>query len=185
MQKIIISGGPGSGRAQLFEALKAEYPEADFVPEVATKVIDDQLNLENFEEDFTGIYPWTSYKDFARIVLDATIRLEETIPQDSKLVFQESSLIDNIAYNKLHNYYDLVSITEEKIKYANYAFALLCQPTDLDNLNNKNASYYLTKKEALIVHKYITESYKESGIDVVELPNVPVDERLKIIREVI
>lgn len=182
MRKIPISGGPHSGKTTLLNALREEYPDAHFVEEPAEKVIAEQLALEESRQGYTGIFPWNNYKQFAHLVLDAGVELEATIPKDADVVFQDRSLIDNIAYNRLNDVDSLIDRTQGLIAAANYALAFFCEPV---------GSYAATvirretPEEATRTHEYISTAYSESGLQVVHLPAVSVPDRIQLIREVI
>lgn len=182
MRKIPISGGPHSGKTTLLTTLREAYPDAYFVEEPAEKVITEQLALEEAGQDYVGIFPWNNYKQFAHLVLYAGMHLEAAIPKEADLVFQDRSLIDNIGYNQLNGYGDLIHQTQRMINAANYATAFFCEPV---------GSYTTTliRRETPIdaagTHQYLATAYAESGLNVVHLPAVSVQERIKLIREVV
>lgn len=182
MRKIPISGGPHSGKTTLLNALRKEYPAAHFLEEPAEKVISNELVREEAEQSFTGIFPWNNYAAFSRLVLDASIELEEAIPSEAELVFQDRSIIDNIGYNKLNGLSDLLPEITERIEVANYAFALFCQPV---GTYTPTVIRRETPEEAQRTHEFLAEAYDNSGLMVVHLPAISVTERIQLIREVI
>ena len=123
MKKVLISGGPHAGKTTLLNTLQRVYTDAHFLPEPATEVITRELEHKQRNSNYTPKVPWLNYYDFAPLVLEETLRLEAIIPKVSKLVFQDRSLIDTIAYLRLNNISDYQDETWEYIKTANYALA--------------------------------------------------------------
>ncbi len=98
MKKIPISGGPHTGKTTLFEALKKEFPKAYFVPEPAEIVIQRQRDKQKLDSNYKGIFPVTNYQAFMPLVIEESLKLEAIIPLETKIVFQDRCLIDNIGY---------------------------------------------------------------------------------------
>jgi predicted ATPase len=182
MQKIPISGGPHTGKTTLFNALRTEYPQAYFLEEPAEKVIASELRKVEDSQSYIGIFPWNNYRRFARLAIDQSLELEGSLPADSDPVFQDRSLIDNIGYGKLNGYEDLIPEVQRHIEVANYAFAFFCEP-----VGDYTATLIRreTPAEAQRTHAYLSEAYEESGVEVVHLPPVSVEDRLAIIRDIL
>lgn len=179
MYKIPISGGPHAGKTTILEALKTEFPEAHFLAEPAEIVISRELIKQEADPDYVPSVPWLDYSKFCPLVIEESLRLESEIPADAALVFQDRSLIDNIGYARLHGLDEFVLEAQRLTATANYAFALFCEPV---------GTYTATKirrespDEARLIHDSLAEAYNASGLDIVHLPPVSVEDRLAIIR---
>lgn len=103
MIKIPISGGPHTGKTTLLEALRHEFPDAYFVPEPATEVIEHELALHNSNPDYIPNVPWIDYKKFGPVVGERSVELEALIPTTARVAFQDRSLFDTIGYARLNN----------------------------------------------------------------------------------
>jgi predicted ATPase len=182
MRKIPLSGGPHSGKTTLFRALQERYPDAYFIPEPATEIIEHEQSLKLADDSHVLNVPWLDYKRFGPTVMKKSVELESQIPLDADLVFQDRSLIDTIAYARLNNFDNLVPQVQRRVAAANYAFAFFCEPVGEYAMTHVRQE---TSNEALLTHDYLRRAYDESGIPIVELPNIPVADRLTIVHRVI
>jgi predicted ATPase len=182
MYKIPISGGPGTGKTTLFKALRAEFPDAYFVPEPATEVIEHEQGLHANDDSYVPNVPWLDYTKFGPAVADKSDELEAQIPPATKLVFQDRSLIDTIGYARLNDFDSFVPEVQRRVASAHYTLALFCEPV------GKYATTHVrreTSDEAVQTHAFLRDAYNESGLQVIELPAVSVVIRLAIVHEVI
>ena len=179
MLKIPISGGPHTGKTTLLEALRAEFPDAHFVPEPAERVIARELGKEQDDPEYTAIVPMRDYRKFAPLVVEESVALEDEIPEGVDVVFQDRSLIDNVGYGKLNDFTDFLPEVHRKIVVARYSFSLFCAPV---GEYAKSAIRHETAEEAVETHRHLMDAYSQSGIEVVHLPAVAVEQRLEIIR---
>jgi len=182
MYKITVSGGPHTGKTTLLEALHTEFPDAYFVPEPATEVIEHELGMQTTDNSYAPNVPWIDYKKFVPAVVDKSIELEAKIPTDTKLVFQDRSLIDNMGYARLNKFDDFVPRVQRLVAAANYTVALFCEPVGEYAANHVRRE---THDEAIRTHKFLQQAYHESGIRVVELPPVSVAARIAMVHEII
>lgn len=180
MRKVPISGGPHTGKTTVLNALRAEYPEAFFVDEPAERVIADELRKEEESQSYVGRFPWNSYPEFAPLVVEESVRLEAALPAEADLVFQDRSLVDNIGYCRLKGFEDIIPDVEKLIRAAQYTIAFFCEPV---GTYTPTVIRRETPQEAQETHTHLSRAYEESGLLVVHLPGVSVEERLTIIRE--
>lgn len=182
MRKIPISGGPHSGKTTLIEALKSEFPNAFFVPEPAERVISRELSKQAELTNYTPVVPWIDYSLFGPVVADESVELEQKIPHSADLVFQDRSLIDTIGYCRLNGFESFIPEVKRRIRAANYAFALFCEPVGNYTTTEIRRE---TAEEARRTHDYLSEAYDQSGINIIHLPAVIIAERVDIIRSAI
>ncbi|MEO8863232.1 MAG: ATP-binding protein [Candidatus Saccharimonadales bacterium] len=179
MIKIPISGGPGTGKTTLVEALEETFPQAYFVQEPATQVIDRELSFEATHDDYEPHVPWLDYPKFAPKAIAESERLETAIPSWAKIAFLDRSLVDNIAYGRINGFEDLIPDVQLRIWLARYSFALICQPLEEYKMTRVRRE---TTEEALHTHEAIERAYKESELKIVPLPPVSVQERVSIVQ---
>lgn len=182
MYKIPISGGPHTGKTTLLEALKAEFPDAYFVPEPATEAIEHELGLQEIDNSYIPNVPWIDYTKFGPAVADKSDELEALIPATTRLVFQDRSLIDTIGYARLNDFDSFVPEVRHRISLANYTLALFCEPVGEYAATQVRRE---TLDDAIRTHYFLREAYRESGIRVVELPAIAVAGRIAIVHEAI
>lgn len=179
MRKIPISGGPHAGKTTLLEALKIEYPDAYFVHEPATEVIENELAVAENDPDYEPRVPWIDYSKFGPLVTSKSVELESAIPDSADLVFQDRSLIDTIAYCRLNNFDEYIPDVKKHIRIARYAIAFFCETVgEYTSTEIRRES----AEEAQRTHDFLSEAYDESGIPVVHLPAISTEERLTVIK---
>src|ERR1019366_10304963 len=108
MRKIILSGGPSTGKTTTFELLKEAYKDAFFVEEAAEIVIKRELAKQEKNPDYEPIMPVTKFRKFAQLVIEQQLASEEAIPNDAELVFLDRSFIDNLGYLAINGVPELV-----------------------------------------------------------------------------
>ncbi len=178
IHKIPISGGPCTGKTTLVEALHERFPDAYFVDEPATRVIDRELDFAARHEDYEPKVPWLDYPNFAPLAIVESEALEDVIPYEAGVTFLDRSLVDNIAYGRINGFEDLIPDVERKIWFARYSFALICQPLEQYMATEVRRE---TAEEALFTHAAIEEAYRESGLEVVALPPVSIADRVSLV----
>lgn len=179
MQKILISGGPHSGKTTTVNALHEVYPDAFFVPEAAERVIHRENQKAVADPDYTPIHPVTNYPSFAPMVLKEALELESQIPKETKTVFQDRGLIDHLAYAKFNNHEVLVPEITRHIEMANYAFTFFCEQV---GEHKQTDIRHESADVATQIHDHLLQAYEESGLEIVHLPAVMPEERIEIIR---
>jgi len=104
MKKIVLSGGPGTGKSTLFELLKTAYPTAYFIDEAAEKVIKQELAKQSAQRAYEPKIPSTNYKEFAQLLTKQELKDETSIPNGTELVFMDRCLIDNVGFLLYNDY---------------------------------------------------------------------------------
>jgi predicted ATPase len=181
-EKIIITGGPHTGKTTLLEGLKLEFPDAYFVPEPATNVINREQEAQRANPGYEPRLPWIDYRQFGPLVADESEILEAGIPESTRLAFQDRSLIDTIAYSRVEGFHEFVPELQRRIQLARYNLAFFCQPVGDYELTSVRREL---PKKAAQTHSEIRRAYEESGLDVVEIPSVSVSRRIDLITKVL
>lgn len=180
MHKIVLSGGPSTGKSTTFEALKAAYPDAHFVGEAAELVIKNELDKQLADPQYEPIMPVTHYRDFAPLVIAQQRASEASIPRDAELVFMDRCIIDNLGYLKYNGIDEYVPETQRQARLARYTIAFFC---DWLGKFERTDIRRETKDEGLAIHRQLETAYHSFTIPVVHLPAVSVEERISIIRK--
>jgi len=176
MFKVIITGGPHTGKTTLLDALKAKHPDFTYVPEPATLVIEAEHQRERSEEGYEGTFPWNNYAGFGPKVIAKSLELEKRLNSDG-LIILDRSLIDTVAYARLNDCEHLLSELYKHIEEAQYKIAFLC-----DFVGSYQRSHIRSEspEEAQIIQKAIKIAYRESGIEVIDMPAMSLDERIAL-----
>jgi len=182
MIKVIISGGPCTGKTTLIEGLRDDLSSVHFIEEPATLVIESEKEKEKLIEGYTGKFPWNNYRGFGPLVIQKSVELENPTYKNKKISIQDRSLIDTIAYARLNNCQHLIPIVHELIEQAGYNTAFICEPLNFYNQTENRAE---TKDGALNTHKEICRAYQESRLKVHYLPQVDLESRLSLVKNIL
>lgn len=177
MKKVIITGGPHTGKTTLLGMLRAKYPENTYVPEPATLVIEAEHQREKSENSYIGTFPWNNYAAFGPKVIAKSLELENDLPALSGLIILDRSLIDTIAYARLNNCEHLLPELYTHIQAAQYEKTFFC---DFVGSYQSNHIRSESPEEAQLVQRELKAAYTESGMEVIDMPAIPTEERILI-----
>ncbi len=178
MRKIVISGGPSTGKSTTFEMLRERYAEAHFVSEAAEQVIKRELAKQQTDPAYVPIMPVTNYREFAPLVMAQQQADEIAIPPDAELVFMDRCVIDNLGYLAHNAVTDHIEEVKRRARLGGYSVAFFC---DWLGKVEQTAIRRETDAEGLAVHQHLERAYHSSGVSVVHLPAVSPAERMLII----
>lgn len=170
MQRIVITGGPSVGKTTLIEALKRKgYPA---MPEVARRVIHEQLKIKS------DALPWKDVTAFSKLVLIQQIKQFEQC--SNKVVFLDRGIPDIIGYmnHGQQKLFKELTETANELRY-NKVFILPIWEDIFKNDEARKESLWEAKEVQLAIQK----SYASLGYNVIEVPKVPVKERVKFIEQ--
>lgn len=182
MRKIVISGGPSTGKTTIFEMLNNTFPDAYFVNEAAETVIKRETAKQKEDPSYTPIMPVSNYREFVPLVMAQQITNEEAIPNDADLVIMDRSIIDNLGYLAHYGLSEYENEVHRRIRTCGYTLAFFCDWLGKVEQNDIRQETY---EEGLAIHRHLETAYHESGMPVVHLPAVSVAERLTIITNTI
>ncbi len=180
MKKIIITGGPHTGKTTLLNTLKAKHQNCTYIAEAATLVIEAEHQRVQSEDGYIGTFPWNNYSAFGPKVIAKSLELEGGLNSKSSLVILDRSLIDTIAYARLNHCEHLLDGLYDEIKKAQYHKAFFCDFVGSYESNHIRSESF---EEAQMTQKALKTAYLESGIQVIDMPAVPVEERILILEE--
>lgn len=161
----VITGGPSSGKTTVLEELaKLGYV---IYPEAARVFIDEEMAKGKSLKEIRG-----NEDEFQRKVLKTKIEVEKAAPQD-KIVFFDRAIPDSIAYYQICglNPEEVLKFCQKKVYRKIFLFEQL--PFDQD--------YARVEDEETIkkLNQLLKESYENLGYQVIDIPAVFVQERVK------
>ncbi len=164
--RYIITGGPGSGKTSLVEALQ-DLGYTGF-PEIARKLI---------EEGFTAPIRATradSGRFFDQILSNRISFHQET--KGSEIAFYDRGIPDSAAYFRFQNLKvpDILSAAIEKYRYHPVVFA--APPWEMIYSNDEVRRE--TFSECVRLYELTVEEYQRVGYTIIELPKAPLERRI-------
>ncbi|MFA0046145.1 AAA family ATPase [Vibrio sp. 10N.261.51.F11] len=168
MNPIIVTGGPGAGKTTLINALgDMGYP---IFAESSRQLIEQQSQLEN------GILPWLDLPGFAHLCLTVMSEQKEQANQH-QIAFLDRAIPDICGYLAQANLD--IDVTYREASQGYHSQALFCRPEASIYVQDEVRPYPF--EEALEIHHALERVYQELGYEVVEVPFMPVEERLQFV----
>jgi predicted ATPase len=170
-KKIIITGGPSTGKSSLINHLKDKgYSCMD---EVSREVI-----LEARKKGIEHLFI-TSPIFFSELLLEKRIaQFYQAEKQNENIIFFDRGVIDIEAYlnfSSTNHTIDFNSILKE-IKYDH---VFICPPwKEIHQTDNER---YESFEEATAIHRKLIESYEKEGYSIVEIPTGTIAQRTDFI----
>ena len=180
-RKIVITGGPHSGKTTVLERLREMGMQV--IPEVPRMIIEKELAKERENPGYQGILPGKRQEEFNRLVMEKQMELEKR--SSDGIIFLDRSLVDPVAYAEFYG----VAIHPElhsHIQNAGYERVFLMDQVPgmkMDEVRTENDS----GKE---VHEKISEVYSRLGfpvknVDIFEIGEQGVKKRVEhILRKI-
>lgn len=175
MYKVVVSGGPHTGKTSLIEALSEAHPEFQYLPEPATIVV-----AEAQEKDITRWRDiFESPLQFCTLCMKQAVKAEKAIRADADFVFLDRSLVDTIAYARRDHCDELVPQVKALALKAMYDVVIFCEPVGV--LDNRIEDEALAKK----THLLLKNAYIEMGIPLVSMPATDVLSRVTMVEDIL
>jgi predicted ATPase len=167
----VLTGGPGSGKTTLVEALKA----AGFAtaPEAGRGIIRDQVEIGG------PALPWQDPALFAELMLSWELRSYHAACEVSGPVFFDRGVPDTIGYLRLCGL-PVPSHAVDAARKCRYARRVFVAPPWPD-IFTQDDERRQTFDEAGRTFGSVTGVYAELGYELVPLPLEPVEERVRFI----
>jgi len=163
----VITGGPSSGKTTIISKLTEIGYQT--VPESSRLLIDKGMTEGKTLEEIR-----VNEKEFQLKVLEMKISFENELPKD-KTVFLDRGIPDTIAYFQLYGF-DVQEILETCLE-KRYRKIFFLEPLAFE----KDYARIEDEKTAKKLNELIKNAYTELGYEVVSVPNMPIEERVKFI----
>ncbi|WP_285019704.1 AAA family ATPase [Novosphingobium sp. fls2-241-R2A-195] len=169
----IITGGPGSGKTSLVDALASQGLHR--MPEAGRAIIQDQVAIGG-----TAL-PWADKEAFATLMLAWEMRsFRETVSARGPIVF-DRGIPDVIGFLRLCGLPVPASTLKaaELFRYASRVFIAPPWP----EIFTQDAERKQTLAEAEDTYLAMVDTYSSLGYELVELPLITVPERARFVRD--
>ncbi|PBB21070.1 AAA family ATPase [Mesorhizobium sp. WSM4313] len=167
----VLTGGPGSGKTTLIEALRAQgFATA---PEAGRGIIRDQMAIGG------PTLPWRERAFFAELMLSWELRSWHAAHTEPGRVFFDRGAPDTIGYLRLCGLPvpDHITSAAGKFRYARRVFVAPPWP----EIFTQDEERRQTLEEAERTFRSLTGVYAELGYDLMPLPLAAVDERVRFV----
>ena len=163
----VVTGNPGSGKTTIISRL-SEMGYAT-CPEAARMIIDEGVSKGKTKEEIRE-----DEEEFQKKVLELKMELEKKLPKD-KIVFLDRGLPDTVAYYRLYGLdaKEALKICKEKIYKK--IFFLESLPLEKDYARTED------KESLKKLGELLKKAYLELGYEVIDVPIMPVGDRVKFI----
>lgn len=178
INRVVITGGPGTGKTSIINTLKKRgfYCFDEIIRSLtleAKKEIDEDLHISN-PIAFTN-----DPKDFnTKLLIGRVEQFKNASTQDKSVIFFDRGIPDVLAYMDFFNqeYDDMFTSACEKYSYSNVC--LLPPWKDIYKTDNERFESF---EEALEIHEALVSIYKKFNYNIFEVPFGTVDERTDFI----
>lgn len=171
MTGVIVTGGPGSGKTTLIEALAAMGRQVQ--PEAGRAVIRRQQIIDG------QALPWRDRALFAELMLDRDLEAHGMSAAAPEIVFHDRGLPDLIGYLELCGMPSpdhFLKAARER-RYARRVFIAPVWP----EIFGQDAERRQDLEEARRTHEAMRDVYPRFGYELVELPKASVEVRAAFI----
>jgi predicted ATPase len=167
----ILTGGPGSGKTTLIEALA----DAGFstCPEAGRGIIRDQMALDG------PALPWRDPALFAELMLSWELRSHHAASNRTGPVFFDRGVPDTIGYLRLTGIAVPAHMHRAALRFRYSPKVFVTPPWREIFVRDDERSQ--TWEEAVRTHDIMVETYAGLGYEPVAVPRAPLDERLRFI----
>lgn len=167
-QIYVITGGPGFGKTLLVEEMKQSGYQCS--GEFARDLIIKQ------QESGGDILPWKNAKLFQQNILQKRIAFFDSVPEGS-FAFADRGIPDQLAFARYRGFGtpEILNECSLKYRYAPNVFVTPPWPEIFINDTIRSETY----EEALRIHEFIVETYIGLNYQIVELPLLPVKQRME------
>ncbi|GAB7550950.1 AAA family ATPase [Novosphingobium sp. 11B] len=169
----IITGGPGSGKTSLIDALAAEGVR--HMPEAGRTIIQDQVEIGGIA------LPWNDREAFATLMLAWELRsYDEAVRAPGPIIF-DRGIPDVIGYLRLCRLPVPAPALRaaELRRYSKRVFIAPPWPAIFEQDTERKQT--LTEAEA--TYHAMVDTYSALGYELVPLPLAPVAERVQFVRK--
>src|ERR1700678_7435 len=166
---IVITGGPGSGKSTLIEALARRG--INTMPEGGRAIIQDQVAIGG------GALPWSDRRAFAELMLSWEMRSYRAAVKMSGPVIFDRGVPDVLGYLRLSSL-SVPAHVERAAKIFRYHPRVFIAPPwpEIFALDGERKQSF---EEAYATYKVMLETYAALGYDLIPLPLESVEERMR------
>ncbi|WP_230531820.1 AAA family ATPase [Microvirga roseola] len=170
-QLFVLTGGPGSGKSTLIEALgRAGHATS---PEAGRSIIQDQVRIGGYA------LPWRDPAAYAELMLGWEMRCHHWAQDASGLVFFDRGIPDIIGYLRLIGLPVPMHLQRAADLYRYNRLVFIAPPWP--EIFTQDGERKQTFGEAVRTYESMVTTYTDCGYELVEIPRMPVEERARFV----
>lgn len=166
----IVSGGPGSGKSSLLDAIAQQGFMA--FPEVPRLLIEEQSQLDD------GILPWQQLGPFAELCFVKMLQQRQLAQAHEVMSFVDRAIGDICAYLSLGEL-AIPETIQVQARQGYQPIVLFCKPTVQTYVQDEVRPYPF--EQALVIHDELLRQYQTLGFHVVDIPFMAIEERVEFV----
>jgi len=167
----VVTGGPGSGKTTLIEALGAQgYPA---MPEAGRAIIQDQVAIGG------AALPWGDRLAFSELMLGWELRSYREAQRHAGTVLFDRGIPDVAGYLALSGLPVGAHVTRAVAAFRYRPDVFIAPPWP--EIFTSDAERRQSPQEAEATYHALAEAYSEAGYRLVPLPRAPVAERVRFV----
>jgi predicted ATPase len=167
----VLTGGPGSGKSTLIEALQRAGYAATV--EAGRGIIQDQTAIAG------RALPWQDALLFAEMMLSWEMRSYHIAEQCNGPVFFDRGVVDVAGYLRVVGLPIPAHISQAAMKFRYNPRVFIAPPWK--EIYGQDTERKQQFDEARRTYDAMLAAYTECGYELIQLPKAPVDERLRLI----
>lgn len=167
----ILSGGPGSGKSTILEALQKKGYQC--VEESGRKVIKQQSSLGS------DALPWANKELFRDLMLKEDIANYKAMQHSKEVLFFDRGIPDSLGYSRLEGMANENHVLHAAKKYRYNPKVFITPPWQ--EIYQQDAERKQSYAEAVATYHAICKVYRELGYQVIEVPKGPLEQRVEFI----
>ena len=167
----VITGGPGSGKTSLIEALRSRGYACS--GEAGRAIIQDQMAIDG------RALPWRDPPLFAELMLSMDMRSYRLAEKSAAPVFFDRGIPDVLAYLRLMN----IPVPEHMhnaARTSSYNRNVFIAPP-WQEIFHQDLERKQDFDEAIRTYQALVATYTALGHELVEIPRLPLDDRVSFI----
>lgn len=168
----VLTGGPGTGKTTILNNLIGKGYLC--IAEIAREIIKDQVLKRG------DALPWVNKAEYARLMWEESIKSYQStiLSKESEIIFFDRGILDTICYMEMEDL--AIDETQQEFLKDHLYKKVFILPA-WEEIYTTDEERKQTWEEALFTYESMRNTYLKYGYEVIEVPKIPVEERVQFI----